>query len=101
QDRLVGKRNLVVRLGRQRAVHLYLGLAWAGLAIVALGVTLGAFPAGALATLLATTLVVKSGRAAMRFHSTPRQFLPAMRSMVLAYLVATGSFTLAIFAQGF
>jgi len=101
QDRLVGKRNLVVRLGRQRAVHLYLGLAWAGLAIVALGVTLGAFPAGALGALLATPLVVKSGRAAMRFHSTPRQFLPAMRSMVLAYLVATGFFTLAIFAQGF
>jgi 1,4-dihydroxy-2-naphthoate octaprenyltransferase len=31
QDRLVGKRNLVVRLGRHRAVRLYLALAAAGL----------------------------------------------------------------------
>ncbi len=31
QDRLVGKRNLVVRLGRRRGVWLYLGLAAAGL----------------------------------------------------------------------
>jgi 1,4-dihydroxy-2-naphthoate octaprenyltransferase len=34
QDRLVGKRNLCVRLGRQRAVYLYLGLAAAGIAVV-------------------------------------------------------------------
>ena len=32
QDRLVGKRNLVVRLGRRRAVFLYLALPAAGLA---------------------------------------------------------------------
>jgi 1,4-dihydroxy-2-naphthoate octaprenyltransferase len=32
QDRLVGKRNLVVRLGRRRAVFLYLALSAAGLA---------------------------------------------------------------------
>ena len=32
QDRLVGKRNLVVRVGRRRAVWLYLALAAAGLA---------------------------------------------------------------------
>ena len=29
-----------------------------------------------------------------------RLFLPAMRSMVLAYLVGTGFFTLAIFLRG-
>ena len=100
QDRLVGKRNLVVRLGRERAVHLYLGLAWAGLAIVTLGVTFGAFPGSALAALLATPFIVSSGRCALRNHSTPRNFVPAMRAMVLAYLVATGFFTLAVLAQG-
>jgi 1,4-dihydroxy-2-naphthoate octaprenyltransferase len=101
QDRLVGKRNLVVRLGRERAVQLYLGLAMAGFAVVILGAILGEFPRGALAALLALPLVAHSAHCALRHHSTPRAFLPAMRAMVLAYLVATGAFTMAIFAQGF
>ena len=99
QDRLVGKRNLVVRLGRERAVTLYLGLAAAGLLVVVAGVIAGAFPPTSLAALLAAPLVVGSGRSALRTFSTPRLFLPAMRSMVLAYLVATGAFTAAIFMQ--
>jgi 1,4-dihydroxy-2-naphthoate octaprenyltransferase len=101
QDRLVGKRNLVVRLGRERAVLLYLGLAMAGFAVVILGAILGEFPRGALAALLALPFVAHSAHYALRHHSTPRAFLPAMRAMVLAYLVATGAFTMAIFAQGF
>jgi 1,4-dihydroxy-2-naphthoate polyprenyltransferase len=97
QDRLVGKRNLVVRLGRFRAVHLYLGLAWAGLSAVLLGVAFGVFPPATLAAILALPFLKASARCAMQNHSTPRLFLPAMRAMVLAYLVATGLFTLGIF----
>ncbi len=99
QDRLVGKRNLVVRLGRENGVRLYLGLAAAGLAVVVLGVLTGAFPVACLGALLAAPLVISSARCALRTFSTPRQFLPAMRFMVLAYLVATGTFTVAIFVQ--
>ena len=101
QDRLVGKRNLVVRLGREKAVRLYLGLAGAGLMVVVTGVVAGAFPVASLAALLALPLIVASARCALRTFSTPRHFLPAMRSMVIAYLVATGLFAAAIFAQGF
>ena len=99
QDRLVGKLNLVVRLGRERAVHLYLGLAWGGLAIVALGVTFGLFPAASLAALVAAPFIAASGRRARQFHSKPKEFVPAMRAMVHAYLVATGCFTIAILVQ--
>jgi len=99
QDRLVGKRNLVVRLGRERAVWLYLALAAGGLLVVVAGVVAGAFPRASLVALAAAPLVVASGRRALRTASTPRLFLPAMRSMVLAYLVATGFFTAAIFMQ--
>ena len=66
QDRLVGKRNLVVRLGRERAVWLYLLLAASGLLLVAVGVALGAFPAACLAALLALPLLIASGRCAVR-----------------------------------
>ncbi|HEX4780128.1 MAG TPA: prenyltransferase [Usitatibacter sp.] len=100
QDRLVGKRNLVVRLGREKAVWLYLGLACAGLAAVLAGVAAGAFPIASLGAFLAAPFVAASARCAFGNFSTPRHFLPAMRYMVIAYLIAAGAFTAAIFAQG-
>ena len=99
QDRLVGKRNLVVRLGRRNAVGLYLALAGAALIVVLAGVVLGAFPATALFAMSAVPFIVASASCALRTHSSPRLFLPAMRAMVLAYLVGTGAFTLAIFLE--
>ena len=44
QDRLVGKRNLVVRLGRERAVWLYTALAGLALLFVPVGVGAQLFP---------------------------------------------------------
>src|SRR3954471_8588590 len=58
QDRLVGKRNLVVRLGRQKAVGLYLGLATAGLMMAPVGVAERVFPPECLVTLLALPLLI-------------------------------------------
>ena len=99
QDRLVGKRNLVVRLGRKRAVSLYLSLAAAGLAIVPIGVAIGAFPVASLAALLALPMLVKSGRAALTTYESPRAFVPAVRSIVGCYLVAVLLFTAGVLAS--
>ena len=88
QDRLVGKRNLVVRLGRARAVRLYVGLAAAGLAVVPIGVACGMFPWATLAALLALPLLVSSARSAVHTFETPRLFVPAIRSIVRCYLTA-------------
>jgi 1,4-dihydroxy-2-naphthoate octaprenyltransferase len=96
QDRLVGKRNLVVRIGRERAVWLYLTLAASGLLIAAFGVLAGAFPAACLGAMLAVPLLAASGRCALRTFDAPRKFVPAMRSMVGCYLIAVGLFTLGI-----
>jgi 1,4-dihydroxy-2-naphthoate octaprenyltransferase len=92
QDRLVGKRNLVVRLGRRRAVWLYLGLAAGGLTIAAAGVAARVFPPACLASLLALPLLVRSGRNALRTYEQPRQFVAAVRDIVACYLVAVGLF---------
>ena len=100
QDRLVGKRNLVQRVGRERAVALYVALAAAGLAVVPVGVALGQFPAACLAALAAIPWIAASARHAQRTSSTPRLFLPAMRHMVIAYLVATGFLVAGFFAAG-
>jgi len=96
QDRLVGKRNLVVRLGRRRAVWLYLALAAMGLATAAGGVAAGAFPLPSLAALLAVPLLVASARRARQTFESPRQFVPAIRSIVGCYVVAVTLFVAGI-----
>ena len=93
QDRLVGKRNLVVRLGRRRAVSLYVALAGAGFVVVALGVVAGVFPMACLAALLGLPLLVASGKSAKRTYESPREFIPAVRSIVACYMVAVLLFT--------
>src|SRR5262249_1069543 len=93
QDRLRGKRNLVVRLGRRRAVPLYGGLPAAGLVVAGIGVAGGVFPPTCLAALLAVPLLVASGRCAMRTYESPRAFIPAVRSIVSCYVVAVLLFT--------
>jgi 1,4-dihydroxy-2-naphthoate octaprenyltransferase len=99
QDRLVGKRNLVVRIGRERAVWLYLALAATGLLAAATGVAVGIFPVACLAALLAVPFLIVSGRSAIRTFGTPRLFVPAMRDMVRCYLVAVAFFTAGILLQ--
>jgi 1,4-dihydroxy-2-naphthoate octaprenyltransferase len=96
QDRLVGKRNLVVRLGRKRGVRLYVALAAAGLAVGAIGVAAGVFPVACLAALLAIPLLVQSARVGVRTYESPRQFVPAIRAVVTCYLVAVTLFGLGL-----
>ena len=93
QDRLVGKRNLVVRLGRRRAVWLYLALAAAGLSVVLVGVIAREFPVPCLAALSALPLLVASARRAIHTFESPRQFVPAIRSIVNCYVVTVALFT--------
>jgi 1,4-dihydroxy-2-naphthoate polyprenyltransferase len=97
QDRLVGKRNLVVRLGRKGGMYLYLALAAAGLLVALLGAVAGYFPkATALTFVAGLPLWILSGRAAWTTYDTPRQFIPAVKNIVLCYLVGTGVFTAAL-----
>jgi 1,4-dihydroxy-2-naphthoate octaprenyltransferase len=96
QDRLVGKRNLVVRLGRRRAVGLYVGLAGTGLGVACVGAIVGEFPHACLAVLLAVPLLVTSARRARLTYEHPRRFAPAIRSILLCYMLAVALFALGI-----
>ncbi len=96
QDLLVGKRNLVVRLGRAKGVVLYLVLAGAALAVVAAGIVTRIFPADCALALPALLLLVASGRRARSTFTTPRRFLPAVRHLVAYYMLATGLFAAGI-----
>jgi 1,4-dihydroxy-2-naphthoate octaprenyltransferase len=96
QDLLVGKRNLVVRVGRAKAVVLYVALAGAALAVVAAGILTGIFPVDCGVALLALLPLVASGRRARSTFTTPRRFLPAVRYLVAYYSLATGLFAAGI-----
>jgi len=100
QDRLVGKRNLVVRLGRRRAVTLYLALSGVALAVVAAGVAARVFPVACLGALLAAPLLYASGKRAAETFERPREFLPAIRSIVACYAVAVLAFTGGVLLDG-
>jgi 1,4-dihydroxy-2-naphthoate octaprenyltransferase len=98
QDRLVGKRNLVVRLGRARAVWLYVG---AGAALA-----LGGGAARSAAVFPPACLAYCSRRAAdqkcaprPRDLEHPRAFVAAIRDIVACYLVAVGLFTGGVLLQ--
>jgi len=97
QDRLVGKRNLVVRLGRQRGVYLYLTLSAAGLIVALLGSMTQIFPTWTcLAAIAGFPLWLSSAEAAWTTWDTPRQFVPAVKYIVLCYAVATTIFAAAL-----
>ena len=96
QDLLVGKRNLVVRLGRAGGVVLYLALAAAAFVVVAAGTLAGVFPAACLAALLAIPLLAASAYRARGTYTTPRRFVPAIRSIVACYAAAVTLFILGV-----
>ena len=96
QDILVGKRNLVVRLGRAGGVVLYISLAAAALAVAAAGALAGWFPAGCLAALLALPFLAASALRARDTYTTPRRFVPAIRSIVACYAATVTLFTLGV-----
>ena len=97
QDRLVGKRNLVVRLGRKNGRHLYLALSALGLAVAAAGAVAGIFPrAAVLAAAAGLPLWLVSLKAGRDTWDTPRLFVPAVKSIVQCYALATTVFALAL-----
>jgi len=97
QDRLVGKKNLVVRLGRKNGRHLYLALSAAGLLVVVLGSFTGVFPRAAiLAAAAGIPLWYSSLKAGRTTWDTPRLFVPAVMRIVQCYALTTAVFALAV-----
>ncbi len=97
QDRLVGKKNLVVRLGRKNGRYLYLCLSALGLLIIPAGIVAGVFPKltvlAAVAGLPLWAISFWSGRDTW---DTPRLFVPAVRGIVQCYALATAVFAVTV-----
>jgi 1,4-dihydroxy-2-naphthoate octaprenyltransferase len=87
QDMLVGKRNLVVRLGKPRAIVL-LKLSLAVLfGLLALGVVLKTIPLLALAAVVTLPWILKSIRTVEKNYDNPKVFLFAVNTIVVTHIV--------------
>jgi 1,4-dihydroxy-2-naphthoate octaprenyltransferase len=89
QDKLVGKWNLVVRLGKQKAIML-LKLCLAGLfTLLIIGVVLKTIPLLAITALVALPWVLKSIRSVEKNYDNPKTFLFAVNTLVVTHIVIT------------
>jgi 1,4-dihydroxy-2-naphthoate octaprenyltransferase len=87
QDRLVGKRNLVVRLGKQKAIVL-LKSCLAGLfLLLALGVVLRIVPLFAIAAVVTLPWILKSVKCVEKNYDDPKVFLFAVNTIVITHVV--------------
>ncbi len=85
-DRAVGKKTLVVLLGRQRAVWGYIGLLVAFYVVVVVGVALSLLPSTLLLAFLSLPLAYRGIRGVMRFHSNTPRLIPASAATIQLYL---------------
>lgn len=88
-DRLVGKRNIVVRIGRQRAARLYGIVTMLSFALIVAGLLTGTYPAlFALALLLIPLAWANAARAQEHYDSPPR-FRRVIRRAIYLYILVT------------
>ncbi len=86
-DRLVGKRNLIVRVGRKKGVYLYGTTVVLCFALIAVGVFTGSFPRLLWFGLVLVPLALWNGLLAVRECQTPVRFVGVIRGTMLLYVL--------------
>ena len=89
QDRLVGKRNLVVRLGKQRAIVLLKSGLLLLFALLVFGIIIKMIPVLAATSILVLPWLLKSIKIAEKNYDNPKKFLFAVNTLVLTYVLVT------------
>jgi 1,4-dihydroxy-2-naphthoate octaprenyltransferase len=98
-DESVGRRTLVVRLGRRRGVVLYGVVTLAAYPAVAVGATAGPMPRFCLLALATLPLALKAVLAARRFYDDPRR-LAAANALTIVTHLATGALLIVGYLAG-
>lgn len=87
QDKLIGKRNIVVRIGRGNSVLLYAFILFALFAIILLGIIFKVFSIFFGVAFLALPLALRSISIAKRTFDEPEKFVAVIRSTIMLYLI--------------
>lgn len=86
-DKSVGKRTLVVRLGRDKAVYGYIALMMAVYVAIFLGILLRIMPAFTLIGFATLPFAIVGVRCALKHHSNPHSLVPANAATVLCHFL--------------
>jgi 1,4-dihydroxy-2-naphthoate octaprenyltransferase len=100
-DKTVGKRTLVVRLGRDKAAQGYAVIVFGAYLSVFLSVLFGITPAYTLLAIIPLPLAVESVQHALEFHSEPFKLVPANAATIILHLVTSLLLSLGYLLQQF
>jgi 1,4-dihydroxy-2-naphthoate octaprenyltransferase len=87
QDRLVGKKNLVVRFGKRKALVISTVSLSVAFFLLILGVKQGKIPYLSLISFLAIPLTIVGVRIASEHLENPNSFFPAIRLVMFSYII--------------
>lgn len=99
QDKLVGKRNICVRLGRARTIKLAGGLAVLFYLLLLAGLLSGLLPRLSGLSFLALPLSLVTYLRAKRTYDTPLQFIRAIRYLLIQYVIILSILIVACWAK--
>lgn len=87
QDKLVGKRNLVVRLGRKNSVRLFNTSLLGTFILLALGIGLKIIPNLTAIVFLVLPFILRGINIAQRYYERPEDFLVTIRLTLFTYII--------------
>lgn len=99
-DARVGKRTLVVRAGRKRAVILYAAISLAAYIPILAGVFTGVFPTSTIGALITLPIIIIAIRIASRHHHRSKELAPANALTIASHIVTGLIFSLGFFMAG-
>ncbi|MDP3787281.1 MAG: prenyltransferase, partial [Candidatus Omnitrophota bacterium] len=88
QDRLAGKRNIVVRLGRLNTARLFGAILILTYTALISELIFGVLPPLCWLILLTLPIAFRSFAVAMKYNDQPPQFIPAIRGTMAIYLIS-------------
>ena len=97
QDMLAGKRNIVVRLGKEKGAALYMTTLLSSYVLIVLGVAINVLPWLSLLTLLTLPLALKGGALVRRYYDEPAKLLPAVNNTALSYMAVNTILIISLF----
>jgi 1,4-dihydroxy-2-naphthoate octaprenyltransferase len=100
-DKAVGKRTLVVRLGRDKAAYGYAVIVSGAYASILLSVLFGISPIYALLALIPLPLAIETIRHASKFHSESLKLVPANAMTITLHLVTSLLVSIGYLMHGF
>lgn len=97
QDKLVGKKNLVVRLGKRKVIRIFTLSITSVFILLSFGIGFRVIPLSSIFVFIFLPRVLKSIRRAKDYYDFPKDFLPVIRTALLTYIIVVSCLGLSYF----